>query len=122
MDYKEAKCSLLIWGLRTAIYESQIPEEPRILSQQRKMGEGFYEKTGKVHAGLYKLFTKYLDWRVNFFCACNWVIEHISFVTRERYIFFVQKKSHSQHYFLLATHQLFSSFISESLAKVQLRQ
>lgn len=64
--------------------ESQIPEEPRIVPQQGKTGRGFYGKKEEVHAGLDKLFTKDLDWRVNTFHIYNWVIKHVSSLTRER--------------------------------------
>ena len=51
------------------------------------MGRGFYGKRGEVNAGLHKLFTKNLDWRVKLFCTYDWVIDCVSFVATEKYVF-----------------------------------
>ena len=51
------------------------------------MGRGFYGEKEEVHEGLHKLFTKNVDWTINLFCSYNWVIKHVSSITRERYGF-----------------------------------
>lgn len=86
MNCKEAKRQS-IWVLRTALQGSQILEEPRIESQWRRMHRRFHGEKEEVQAGLHKLLTKNLDWRINLFCTFSWVIEHTSSVTRERYGF-----------------------------------
>ena len=57
------------------------------MSQWRRMHRRFYGAKEEVQAGLHKLLTKNLDWRINLFCTFHWVIEHTSSVTRERYGF-----------------------------------
>ena len=59
-----------------------------MVSHPRKMGKSFSRKKGVVHSGLQNFFTKNLDWRVKFVYTYHWVTEHISSVTRERYVFF----------------------------------
>ena len=122
MNNKEAKRQF-IWGLIIANWGSQILEECRIVSQQKKMSRVFSEKKGKVNAGLHKLFTKNLDWRVKLFYTYDQVIKPISMLQGKSTFSLGQKKSSSQHYsFVLATQQLFSSFNLEYSAKVQHRQ
>lgn len=72
-------------------------------------------KRREVQAGLHKLLTKNLDWRINLFCTFSWVIEHTSSVTRERYGFPGPEVVQFQHCssFLSATQQLFSNFTTE---------
>ena len=75
-----------------------------------RVGKGFYgEKNKKVHAGLYKLFTKTWNWRINFYCTYKWFVEHISSLIGKYVFSLVQKNSSYQHYSLvLAIQQLFS--------------
>lgn len=92
MSYREAKRQF-IWWLRTAIWGSQILEEPRIVSHQRKWVGASMGKKREVHAGLYKLFTKTWNWRINWYYTYKWVVEHISSLMRERCIFFSPEKN-----------------------------
>ena len=55
------------------------------MSHQKKMGRGFFiGKRGKLMQNL--------GWRVKLFYTCDWVMEHTSFVTGERYVFLSPEK------------------------------
>ena len=83
-----------------------------MVSHQRKWIEFFLNEKRDVHASLYKLFPKNLDWKINLLCKYNQVIEHISSITTERCFLQFRKKYRSKNFsFLLATQQLFSSFV-----------
>lgn len=92
MNYWEAKRQF-IWWLRTAIWGSQILEEPRIVSHQTEwVRASMGKKIKKVHAGLHKLFTKTWNWRINFYYTYKWFVEHISSLMREICVFFSPEK------------------------------
>lgn len=96
-------------------FSLSVMEEPRTVSQQRKLSRGFYREE-RNNAALHKLFTKNLDWKVKLFYIYNWVRECTLPVTREGMSPLVEKNSSSQQQFSLW--QL-SNFSAALIQKVQ---